>query len=143
MNTAARSNPILRVSRPHCITLQQPHKTILLATEEIWTKKKLLEAGFPHRPIPDKHEPSVSVSASGLEQLFKERQALCPMAPWELETYDTLKDWVLHGVPADFGPLKPHIGKHRLNGEEIKLTYDKLARFIESKLTNPNPWGFH
>ena len=88
---------------------------------------------MPHRPIPEPPEPSVSFSAEGLRTLLKEREEFLPLSPWETELYNTLESWVLHGVPADYGPLKPAQGKHRLSEQELKLTYDKLARFIDSK----------
>ena len=73
----------------------------------------------------------MTVSATGLQQLKEEREALKPFSPWEQQLFDKIADWSLHGVPDDGSDLEPTTSHHRLNTEELKLALDKIARFVE------------
>ena len=73
----------------------------------------------------------MTVSATGLQQLRAEREALKPFSRWEQNLFDKIADWSLHGVPDDGGYLEPTTSQHRLNAEELKLALDKIARFVE------------
>ena len=101
---------------------------------EKWTKQQFLDAGFPHADIPANNELSVSFSKEGLSKLREEREAVRPFSDWETDLFDLIVDWTTTGVPDDGGWLPPQSSLHRLSEEELKLTPDKLARFITSKL---------
>ena len=85
---------------------------------------------MPQHKIPSDFKVSGSALAEGLEKLFQERQQLKPMSVWEMEIYKTVKQWTLHGYPDKDLPIPPGLGKHRLSTEELQLSLDKLARFI-------------
>ena len=64
--------------------------------------------------------------------MLEERLAVEPLSEWEWDVYRKIRDWTAHGVPDDGKPVPPADSHHRLNPEELRLSIDKLARFIQN-----------